>query len=426
VATSEQYETYRVQRKQDIIRFVTNAIERSGGRVLEEPSPSTAPFPFRVQMPSGEVVRLLCYAFRANRYRQGNRPPDEHRFQVKYGSDFRRYHHIHLASAPDSVTLMFGVHLEKGLFIAVDPAMHEVTWFSKSVEFKEHDLEAALSSTWHSWERERVLTGRRVKSVRGPDMGMAHELLNAQDEALLAFTPEKFLKYAQFERVATGLPTGERLLIAEKLAASDGAKTRNTSVLPPGEPLLVAEKLAAPYGAKASRKPLHPLEVELGLNASEILDLIDGAFRLKVAVRGNAAERHLLQYVADLPGVTDVASIDEDGRPDLDVQFRGRRKRALVECKTVGRRLVRGHPKVDFQKTRATQGDPCNRYYRPSQFDILAACLHSVTEEWEFRFCGTQEMDPHSKCAGRLDHKVYVHGDRWGRPLTELLDALTA
>ena len=424
--TKTEYATYRVVRKQDTLRFIAEAIALGGGKVLEAPSPSTAPFLFTVQMPSGEIVRLLCYAFFANRYAQSGRPSDEHRFQVKYGSDFHRYHHIHIVSEADAVTLMFGVHLEKGLFIAVDPAMHEMTWFSKSVEFKEHDLEIALDSTWHGWERERVLGGRRTKSVPNPDVGMAHELLNAQDEALLAFTPERFLKYVQFERVASGLPTGERLLVAEKLAPFGAVETSPMTGLHAGDGLSVAESPAAAYEMIARGKPLHPLEAELGLSASEILDLIDGAFRLKVAVRGNAAERHLLDYVTDLPGVTDVVAIDEDGRPDLDVQFRGRRKRALVECKTVGRKLVRGHPKVDFQKTRATQGEPCNRYYRSSQFDILAACLHSVTEEWDFQFCATRQMDPHPKCPDRLDHKVYVEGNRWAEPLVELLDSLTA
>jgi len=374
-------------------------------------------------MPSGEVVRLLCYAFFANRYTQRGRPPDEHRFQIKYGSDFKRYHHIHIVSAPDSVSLMFGVHLEKGLFIAVDPAMHEVTWFSKSVEFKEHDLDAALVSGWHGWERERLLGGRRRKSVSSPDVAIAHELLNAQDEALLAFTPDRFLKYVQFERVASGVPAGERLLIAEKLAPT--AATTPATPLPEGDTLHAVHEIPATYRTGARGKPLHPLETEFDLSATEILDLIDGAFRLKVAVRGNAAERHLQHYVSGLAGVTDVVAIDEDGRPDLDVEFRGRRKRALIECKTVGRRLVRGHPKVDFQKTRATQGEPCNRYYRASQFDILAACLHPVTEEWDFRFCTTRAMDSHPKCPDRLDHKVYVEGDRWEGPLSELLDAVT-
>jgi hypothetical protein len=423
VPTKADYETYGVRKKEDILKFIAGAIELSGGKVVEAPSPNTAPFQFTVQMPSGEIVRLLCYAFFANRYQQRGRPPDEHRFQVKYGSDFKRYHHIHIASAPDSVTLMFGVHLEKGLFIAVDPAMHEVTWFSKSVEFKEHDLDAALVSGWHGWERERLLGGRRLKSVPSRDVGIALELLNAQDEALLAFTPDRFLKYVQIERVASGLPAGERLLIAEKLAPTTLAAA--TASPPSGSRLLAVHETPATYRKRGPGKPIHPLETELGLSAAEILDLIDGAFRLKVAVRGNAAERHLHDYVTDLAGVTDVVAIDEDGRPDLDVEFRGRRKRALIECKTVGRRLVRGHPKVDFQKTRATQGEPCNRYYRASQFDILAACLHPVTEEWDFRFCTTRAMDPHPKCPDRLDHKVYVEGDRWEDSLSELLDSAT-
>ena len=74
--------------KRPIVDAIAHAIELGGGRILERASPGVAPFPFTVLLPSGEIVRLLCYAFLANQYRQAGRPKGEHRFQVKYGSDF--------------------------------------------------------------------------------------------------------------------------------------------------------------------------------------------------------------------------------------------------------------------------------------------------------------------------------------------------
>ena len=392
------HETYRVSGKRPIVDAIAHAIELGGGRILERASPGVAPFPFTVLLPSGEIVRLLCYAFLANQYRQAGRPKDEHRFQVKYGSDFQRYHRIYVAPESERLTLMFGVHLDQGVFVAVDPAMHAVTWFSKSVEFKGHRVEDAKTRSWVAWERERVLLGRRRRAVAQPDAGL--EEMNAQDEALLGFTPERFLQYVQFERLATGLPTGERVLLAEKIGAAIATK---------------------PAGGK-----LHPLEEELGMSAYEILDLIGSAFRLKVAVRGNAAENHLLSLVRAMPGVTEALPIDKDGQPDLQVEFLHRTRHALIECKTVGRTPTRRGPKVDFQKTRAAKGNPCSRYYQAEQFDILAACMHPISERWDdFRFCLTQDLDSHQECADRLDHRVYVGGERWERGLPDLLDRIS-
>jgi hypothetical protein len=92
---------------------------------------------------------VLAYAFLANRYRQGNRPEGEHRFQVKYGADFHRPHRIFIDKSRRLVTLMLGVHLEEHIFVGVDPAMHDPTWFSRSVELKQErirDIQATGST----------------------------------------------------------------------------------------------------------------------------------------------------------------------------------------------------------------------------------------------------------------------------------------
>jgi hypothetical protein len=78
---------------------------------------------------------------------------------------------------------MFGVHLEMGLFVGVDPRMHSPTWFPRSVEFRTSDLEAAQAHRWHGWERER--SDARHKAM--PE----ESLLTA---TVIAFRPVQFLR----------------------------------------------------------------------------------------------------------------------------------------------------------------------------------------------------------------------------------------
>lgn len=73
----------------------------------------------------------------------------------------------------------------------------------------------------------------------------------------------------------------------------------------------------------------------------------------------------------------------------------------LLECKNVLRTTYAGGiPKLDFQRTRASKSDPCLRYYMPSDFQVLAACLHPVTEQWEFKFALTSKLPPHGSLPG--------------------------
>jgi hypothetical protein len=164
----------------------------------------------------------------------------------------------------------------------------------------------------------------------------------------------------------------------------------------------------------------HALEVQLGIPAAEILNVIAAQFRLAAAVRGGVAEYHLERYLHGIPGVRKVHHIIEDGKPDFEIEYK--RERVLIECKNVLRHLHAKRPKVDFQKTRAAKGDPCSRYYKPTQFDVLAACLHPVTQNWEFRFTLTSGLTPHSICPGRLSPNVLVT-DTWPADLPVLLDA---
>ena len=156
------------------------------------------------------------------------------------------------------------------------------------------------------------------------------------------------------------------------------------------------------------------------MNENEVLDLIARARRLKMAVRGWVAEEHLVRHLRSVPGVTDCEHVDEEGGPDIRLRYDHSRP-IVVECKNVLRqRTADGVPRIDFQRTRASKSDPCSRYYSPEDFDVVAACLHAVTERWEFAFALTRDLDPHRKCVGKLDNRILING-RWTEDARDVL-----
>jgi hypothetical protein len=233
---------------------------------------------------------------------------------------------------------------------------------------------------------------------------------DCRDEVLLAFRPENFLNYASFERAATSVDPGERMLLIDNMRSTLTRKRKRT---------------VSPDDTE------HLLLEQFKMSTSELLDLIRGNLRLQTAVRGGVAEFHLERALRANPSLTKVVRVTTDGTPDFEVTFRGRVYR--IECKNVGRGLVRGLPKVDFQKTRAAKGDPCSRYYQRTQFEILAACIHPVTECWEFRFCPTKDLPLRGEvprrspkirdCADRLSEHVLV-GTSWEQDLPAALQRL--
>jgi hypothetical protein len=376
------------------VEAIASAIEASGGQVTRAPSPSVAPFEFEATHSDGKLLKLVCYAFTANKYDQEGRPVDEHRMQVKYGSDFKRLHDIYIDPKRNKITLFFGVHEDNDLFVAVDPAMHHPTWFSSSIEFKEADVRRALKVGWHGWDRDRIQRGRRRV--------LPQESLTS--EALRGFTPKHFLTYALFERIATGMETGDRLLLIKDVgddirsgrAARRLIETRN-----------VTETAAE-----------HELLKQFGLPIDQVLDLIAENPRLKTAVRGGVAERHLQLVLERTKGLTNIRKINEDGQPDFSTKFR--RDPVRIECKNVSPERTRGLPRVDFQKTRAAKGDACSRYYSASQFEVLAACIQPLTGEWDFQFTLTKTLASHKKCPDKLSDRVLVDDD-WPSDLLTLL-----
>jgi len=391
------YRTYSVSRrdKQPLLDFMLRALESCGCRILHHSDAAEAPFRITFEAPDGERTGIIAYAFFANRRITRHRPEDEHRFQVKYGPKTGELHALWQDPFELYTTLFLGINPELGYFVGADPQLHNPTRFFISVEFKDEQIDVVLANGWHAWERQK-----RIPSG-----------LDEPVEIMVGGVPESFLGYVRFERAAKGLESGHRALLADKVAE------------------LGQVRIGLRSGAEeaiARSVDVHRLADEFQLSQTEILDLIQSAPRLKMAVRGWVAETHLVRQLADLPGVADCARLEEDGRPDVRIVLRGQRP-LLIECKNILRSTYAdGSFRLDFQRTRASKSDPCSRYYSAEEFDLVAACLHPRTECWEFRYALTSDLDPHEKCAGRLSNRARLDG-RWScDPLPVMQRALVA
>jgi hypothetical protein len=186
---------------------------------------------------------------------------------------------------------------------------------------------------------------------------------------MVGFRPERLLDYVRFEALATnlGLETGLRLRLADESA--NGAVER------------------------------HDLEGLFGVDAATILDIIESNFRLGVAVRGSVAEHHLARALRDEPSVTDVQPIDKDGQPDFRVLLDDGRE-ITIECKNALRETYKsGEAKVEVQKTRDSAA---GRKYTFDSFDVIAACMFSVTGQWTFKFKRSADLTPWSTDPTRI------------------------
>ena len=359
---------YRVTKRSDMHSFLISAVERAGGEVLYASPADRAPVYLGIQAERDERVGLLCYPFRCNPAPIKGRPPDEHRLQIRYGGEqsWGGVHPLGRDVARVDTTLVLGMHLELGLLIGLDPLRYDPLPMGISIEFKQADLDQARRSGWHVWERENRPGRRRGESRVGEGL-----------ETLLVFTPERLLAYAGFERRASGLGLDPPL----RFRAAEAVAT---------DPIL-------PSGRGG-----HELESQFELSSHEILEIIAHRARLSVAVRGGVAEHHLQSHLDGDELVSSASPIDRDGEPDFEVRLADGR-RVLVECKNVSPNTYAGGiPKVEVQKTRSQRDDPAGRFYRPEQFDVVAACLFAVTGHWEFAFKATAAMDRHERHPDRL------------------------
>lgn len=361
-------EVYRVAGRADLHGFLQDSVRAAGGRLLYA-SPSTrAPVYLGVQLDSDERIGMLIYPFRVTRNRIKNRPSDEVRGQLRYGSEesWTRPHPLGRDIAGVDVSLILGIDLEGGLLVGLDAALWDPLPMGISFYAKDDELDEARRTGWHVWEKVNR-GGTRRAEARSP----------SNLETVVAFAPDRLIDFARLERRSTAL----RLDPALRFAAATAIASEGTA---DGTP------------------PRHVLEEQFALSSEQILDIISGRNRLAVAVRGGVAEHHLEQQLMRAPGVSAVRRLDVDAKHDFDVTLKdGRTLR--VECKNASpRRTADGSYKVEVQKTRASKGDPASRFYSADGFDVVAACLFSSTGQWDFRFGSTRKMPRHSDFPDRL------------------------
>ena len=378
VANALEWKTYGVSRaeKLALLSFILEGLAVRGCRMVYASDPRQAPFYIVFETPSGDRHAVLAYAFRAGAKVTRKRPTNEHRFQIKYGGELKGILEVAIDHTAVVTTIFLGIDLERKVFVAADPLMNSPSPMSSSVEFKDHHVAEILRQGWHAWERER----------RGPktrDRPTAEIDEDARIQILVGGTQDRIYELVVLERLALGLDPGERHLIADRLASQPKAGSL----------------------AQASHKLLE----ELKLGPEALFDLIDGAARLKMAVRGWVAEQHLETALATVPGVTDCHRINAEGQPDVSLRWKGSAP-ILVECKNVLRQTdASGRARVDFQRTRASISDPCSRYYSSGDFALLAACLHATSEEWVFSYAPTVDLPDHTRCPGKISNRIVVH-----------------
>lgn len=378
---------YRISGRQDLHRYIAFSIERSGGKVLYASVPTRAPFFFGVQTDRGESLGLLIYPFRVVRKVTNNRPEDEVRGQLRLGGEdvWDADNPIGFDIAGVDTTLMLGIDPDQSLFLGLDPRLWDPMPLGISFFAKDSDVARLGEHGWHVWEKaDHSGTKReRARSETG-------------SEVMVAFRPDRFLDFARFERQATdlGLDTPLRLR--------------------------AANRYGKPQSLDAQFRPSHVLEEQFDLSSREILEIIAGRSRLAVAVRGGVAEHHLeLQLNSDKKNIRSVQRRDRDGEPDFDVELKSG-PTLVVECKNASpQQYANGDFRVEVQKTRASKGDPASRYYKLTEFDVVAACLWAATGEWQFRFARTSDLRRHEEYPDRLAAMQHVDGN-WTKNIFDL------
>ncbi|MEQ8935612.1 MAG: hypothetical protein RIE56_07455, partial [Amphiplicatus sp.] len=282
------WKTYPVRRrdKAPLLDFVITGLKERGCNVLYASEPDHAPFYVVFETPGGERQGILVYAFFANAKVTMNRPDDEHRFQIKYGGNLKGVLEVAVDPHELITTLFLGIDPERGVFIAADPLMNTPAPMSRSVEFKSRHIEEALDTGWATWERDR----RPGKSRNRPTA----DLEDCRTEVLIGARRERLFDLIGLERIARGLDPGERHLVSDRLAARPSAR----------------------------RKGKHPLLDEFEIAPDALFDLIDGAARLKMAVRGWVAEQHLETTLKKIRGVTECKRLEEEGKPDIKLRWK--------------------------------------------------------------------------------------------------------
>jgi hypothetical protein len=374
---------YRTSGKQDVHDWLLAAVGKAGGSVLYSTGATRSPTFLGVEA-GEERIGVLAYVFRVTQVLTENRPADEARLQVRYGSEttwHTQNHPLGRDVAGVDVTIAIGIDLEHEVIVGLDPLLYDPLPMGISVELKDEHVAAVRRDSWAVWERKK-------------QKGSVRERRAAEGlETVIGFTPERLIDYVRFERQADALALEPPLRFSAAQAAADRTSQQE--------------------GAR------HMLERQFDLTSSEILDIIERRGRLSMAVRGGVAEHHLERSLQAEVLVTEVDPVDRDGG-DFDVRLTDGRQLS-VECKNASpNRYSNGDFRVEVQKTRASKGDPESRYYRRDQFDVVAACLFSPTGAWGFRYQLAERLAPHKDFATRLAALQRVD-DSWAPSLGALM-----
>lgn len=377
---------YRSSGRRDLHDLIRRSIVRSGGRVVWESSHTRSPFYFGVRTDRGENLGLLIYPVRLTRVVTNGRPADEHHAQVKFGADKTWKTEVHPVAfdvAGVDTTLFLGINAAEEKFVGLDPTLWDPMPLGVSFYAYERDFELMGGPGWHAYEVDtRGGTRNKARTPEG-------------FESRVAFAPTRFLDFVRFERRATdlGLDAALRVNLAERFRSRS-------------------------FAAEAVEST-HPLEKQFGLSAPRILDLIAERRMLTTAVKGGVAEAHLHTLLEADPAVVSVARRTDDRSADFDVTMVSGAT-YVVECKNVSpTRLAGGTVQVETQRTRNSRDDATGRLYSFDAFDVVAACMFSVTGEWEFRFARTSTLTSHPKYPGFLATKQAVDS-RWADTIVAL------
>jgi hypothetical protein len=196
-----------------------------------------------------------------------------------------------------------------------------------------------------------------------------------------------------------------------------------------------------PQFFEAGQPVQHPLEVKFNASAWDILCAIERGFRAQVDVKGKLAEwfRYKILEEHRAAGVfTSVTWSDEDGKPDF--RLVSQTFDLTLECKNLRseERYADGFYKLETQKTRnqklkegQEEQEPRasgTRWYKVTEFNIVAACLFNQTGRWEYLFARTIDLKRHSKdqrCLNTMQRVPPTVTDPWKATLQEALALFT-
>lgn len=208
-----------------------------------------------------------------------------------------------------------------------------------------------------------------------------------------------------------------------------------------------------PQFFEAGQPVQHPLEKKFNASAWDILSAIERGFRAQVDAKGKLAEWFLFKVLEEMKGVgtfTEVDWTDEDGKPDfhlvgpgfdLQLECKNLRSPGIRKGKAVSERYKDGSYKLETQKTRNQKDGEAaptvtgsakqkgTRFYKVTEFDIVAACLFNQTGRWEYCFARTVDLERHdtqTDCLKTMQKVPTTPSGIWKAMLQEVLSLFTA